>query len=67
MLDALGVPGREVVFIEDTPQNLAPARALGMATILVGAGPASAGQAAAYQAPDILAALRVVLDLEAGV
>ncbi|MEV0390303.1 HAD-IA family hydrolase [Nonomuraea sp. NPDC050643] len=34
VLDALGVAPAEVVFVDDRPVNLAPARALGMRTIL---------------------------------
>jgi putative hydrolase of the HAD superfamily len=64
VLDALGVASAEVVFIEDTPQNLLPAHALGMTTILVGVEPASAGEVADFVTPDILAALRVVLELD---
>src|SRR5262245_33201408 len=63
VLDTLGAAGPGVVFVEDTPQNLAPARALGMTTILVGEEPAS--QTADYVVPDILAAVRVVMELEA--
>jgi putative hydrolase of the HAD superfamily len=65
VLAALGAAGAEVVFLEDTPQNLLPAHALGMHTILVGAEAAPAADFADHSAPDILAALRVVLDLEA--
>jgi putative hydrolase of the HAD superfamily len=64
VLDALGVPGAEAVFIEDTPQNLLPAQALGMTTILVGAETAGARDIADFVAPDILAALRLVLELD---
>jgi putative hydrolase of the HAD superfamily len=64
VLDALGVDAAEVVFVEDTPQNLLPARAIGMSTILVGAEQSPAAHTADYIVPDILAALRVVLDLE---
>lgn len=64
VLDALNASGPTTVFIEDTPQNLIPARALGMTTILVGAEPI--GQLVDYVVPDILAAVRVVLELEAG-
>jgi putative hydrolase of the HAD superfamily len=63
VLDTLGAAGPDTVFVEDTPQNLAPARALGMTTILVGAEPI--GQLVDYVVPDILAAVRVVLELEA--
>lgn len=34
-LNMLGVPAHEVIFIEDTPMNTAPARALGMTTVLI--------------------------------
>lgn len=34
-LEMLGVPAHEVIFIEDTPMNTAPARALGMTTVLI--------------------------------
>jgi pyrimidine 5'-nucleotidase len=34
-LDMLGVQASEVIFIEDTPMNTAPARALGMTTVLI--------------------------------
>jgi putative hydrolase of the HAD superfamily len=64
VLDALGLAGAETVFIEDTPQNLLPARALGMTTILVGAEPTSICDVADFVAPDILAALRVVMELD---
>jgi len=32
-VEALGVPARELVFVDDLPGNLKPARALGMATV----------------------------------
>ena len=35
VLEQLGVTGPETLFLEDTPQNLGPARALGMATMLI--------------------------------
>ncbi|HEX5691775.1 MAG TPA: HAD-IA family hydrolase, partial [Roseiflexaceae bacterium] len=65
VLDALGVPAAETVFLEDTPKNLLPARALGMHTILIGADETPAADFADHVVPDILAALRIVLDLEA--
>jgi pyrimidine 5'-nucleotidase len=34
-LNMLGVQAGEVIFIEDTPMNTAPARALGMTTVLI--------------------------------
>src|SRR6266508_3853911 len=64
VLDALRVAGPDVVFMEDTPQNLAPARALGMTTILVGELPDCDRSVADYVAPDILTALQLVLELE---
>jgi putative hydrolase of the HAD superfamily len=65
-LDVLGVSGDQALLIEDTPKNLPPARSLGMTTILIGE-PDDNGSAlvADYRAPDILAALRIVLELEA--
>ena len=65
VLNTLGTPGAEAILIEDTLKNLAPARELGMTTILVG-GQSGNGTAALadYSVPDILAALRIVLDLE---
>ncbi|GAB4189475.1 MAG: hypothetical protein OHK0022_01800 [Roseiflexaceae bacterium] len=66
VLDALGVPGNEALFIEDTARNLAPARELGLTTILI--TPQSDARTAAqadYLASDILAAIQIVLQLEA--
>jgi putative hydrolase of the HAD superfamily len=65
VLGALDVVGAEVAFLEDTPCNLRPARALGMTTILIGEGSQQDEAAADYAVPDILAALRVVLELQA--
>ena len=62
VLDALGVAGPQAVFVEDTAKNLAPARALGMTTILV--APEPIPDIADYVVPDVLAAVRVVLGLE---
>jgi putative hydrolase of the HAD superfamily len=62
VLDILGIDGAQALLIEDTAQNLAPARALGMATILVGEQPRNGIAALAdHWVPDILAALRIVL------
>jgi len=66
VLAALGRAGAEAVFVEDSPQNLPPARALGMTTILVGAPSAHNNRVADYVVPDVLAALRVVIELEHG-
>lgn len=62
VLDMLGASGPETILIEDTPQNLAPARALGMTTILVGS-PRSPNGAIDYVVPDVLAAVRVAIEL----
>jgi putative hydrolase of the HAD superfamily len=63
VLDTLAVTGAEAILVEDSPQNLPPARALGMTTILVG-DPSDANQAQAdYVTPDVLAAVRIALDL----
>jgi putative hydrolase of the HAD superfamily len=65
VLAALDIAGPQAVLIEDTWHNLIPARALGMTTILVGSPPAdTAALVADHIVPDILAAMRVVLDGE---
>jgi putative hydrolase of the HAD superfamily len=62
-LDALGVAAGETLLIEDTPQNLPPARQLGMRTILIDEqGAHTADGIADHVAPDIRAALRIVLN-----
>ncbi|MCS7288529.1 MAG: pyrimidine 5'-nucleotidase [Roseiflexaceae bacterium] len=62
-LDALGVAASETLLIEDTPQNLPPARELGMRTILIDEqGAHSPDGIADYVAPDIRTALRVVMN-----
>jgi putative hydrolase of the HAD superfamily len=67
VLDMLGTTGSETVLIEDTIQNLAPARALGMTTILVGEPPAGPTATIDHVVPDVLAAVRVAIELaEAG-
>ena len=64
-LEALGIYGAQTLLIEDTPKNLVPARALGMTTILVSDGAGNGAAALAdHVVPDILAALRIALDLE---
>jgi putative hydrolase of the HAD superfamily len=65
VLEALRVCGDEAVFLEDTPCNLRPARALGMTTILIGETPPDDDSVVDYVVPDIVAALRVVRELEA--
>jgi len=64
VLDALNVEARAVLLVEDTAKNLAPARALGMATILIGEPSAEASALADHVVPDVLAAIRVALELE---
>jgi len=64
VLDALNVEGREALLVEDTAKNLAPARALGMTTILIGEPNAHSKVLADYVVPDVLAAIRVALELE---
>lgn len=62
-LDALGVAASDTLLIEDTPQNLPPARQLGMRTILIDEqGVHSPDGIADHVAPDIRAALRIVLN-----
>jgi len=63
-LDALNVEGHEALLVEDTAKNLAPARALGMTTILIAEPGADNAALADYVVPDVLAAIRVALDLE---
>jgi putative hydrolase of the HAD superfamily len=64
VLDTLGVAGPTAVLVEDTAKNLAPARALGMTTILLGESAPEAAALADYVVTDVLAAIRVALDLE---
>jgi putative hydrolase of the HAD superfamily len=62
-LDALGVAASDTLLIEDTPQNLPPARQLGMRTILIDEqGAHNPDGIADHIAPDIRAALRIVLN-----
>ncbi len=63
VLDTLGVAGSAAILVEDSPQNLPPARALGMTTILVGEPPAADVALADYVTPDVLAAVRIALKL----
>jgi putative hydrolase of the HAD superfamily len=64
VLDMLDVPGANAILVEDTPQNLPPARALGMTTILVGEPTPAALALADHVVSDVLAAVRIALDLE---
>jgi putative hydrolase of the HAD superfamily len=63
VLDTLGVEGSEALLVEDSPQNLPPARALGMTTILVGEPSQADAALADYVTPDVLAAVRIALKL----
>ena len=63
VLDALGVAGSEAILVEDSPQNLPPASALGMTTILVGTPSKADAALADYVTPDVLAAVRIALGL----
>jgi putative hydrolase of the HAD superfamily len=64
VLDTLGVGGAAAILVEDTAQNLPPARALGMTTILVGEPSAADAALADQVVPDVLAAMRIALELE---
>ena len=64
VLNALNVEGRVALLVEDTAKNLAPARALGMTTILIGEPGSDTSTLADYVVPDVLAAIRVALELE---
>jgi len=63
VLDALVVSGAQAILVEDSPQNLPPARALGMTTILVGEPSDTDRRLADYVTPDVLAAVRIALEL----
>ncbi|MCS6626199.1 pyrimidine 5'-nucleotidase [Roseibacterium beibuensis] len=55
MLQKFGIEPRTAVFFEDTPRNLEPAKALGMATVLIGDGHGKPlGDHIDHQAPDLL-------------
>ncbi|WP_026370068.1 pyrimidine 5'-nucleotidase [Kallotenue papyrolyticum] len=58
VLERLGVAGDEALFFEDTPHNLAPARALGMVTLLICDGSFVCPDAD-YHVPDILSGLAI--------
>lgn len=65
VLDALEVTGSQTIFIEDTAQNLVPARGLGMTTILISEQAYDTGAPPAdYVVKDIFAALQAVRELE---
>ena len=63
VLDTLGVAGAAAILVEDSSQNLPPARALGMTTILVGEPSDADAALADYVTPDVLAAVRIALGL----
>jgi putative hydrolase of the HAD superfamily len=65
VLDTLAVAGAATILVEDTAKNLPPARALGMTTILVGEPSEADAALADYLAPDVLAAVRIAIELEA--
>lgn len=58
ILDELGVAGSEALLLEDTPHNLAPAKALGMTTMLICDASGSCADAN-YLVPDIHSALKI--------
>lgn len=62
VLATLEIDGAQAILVEDTPRNLPPARALGMTTILI--GDADELGLADYLVPDVLAAIRVAIELE---
>ena len=63
VLDALEVAGSAAILVEDSPQNLPPARVLGMTTSLVGEPSDADAALADYVTPDVLAAVRIALTL----
>ncbi len=60
-LETLGARPAECVLIDDMARNLAPGRALGMLTVLVGDEPA--GDGVDYHVPDVLGVERVLAGL----
>ncbi|HEX6290347.1 MAG TPA: pyrimidine 5'-nucleotidase [Herpetosiphonaceae bacterium] len=62
VLDEMGLAGHEAVLLEDTPHNLAPAKALGMTTILIVDAPCPC-DAADYQVQNVMAALSIAQSL----
>jgi putative hydrolase of the HAD superfamily len=62
VLDVLGIDGSEALLLEDTPQNLAPAKALAMTTILITELPRDC-DAADYQVQNVLSALAIAQKL----
>ncbi len=62
VLDEIGVAGDEALILEDTPHNLAPAKNLGMTTILITDMPCDC-DAADYQVTSIMAGLAIAQTL----
>jgi putative hydrolase of the HAD superfamily len=62
VLHELGVTGVETLLLEDTPHNLAPAKDLGMTTILITEVPCDCASAD-YQVQNILAGLAIAYTL----
>jgi putative hydrolase of the HAD superfamily len=55
MIERFGIEPRSAIFFEDTPRNLEPAKALGMATVLIGDGHGKPlGAHIDHIAPDLL-------------
>lgn len=65
VLEALDARGDQMIFVEDSPKNLVPARTLGMTTILISEQSSTTDRLHAdYVVPDIFAALQIVRELE---
>ncbi len=62
VLQELGIAGHEAMLLEDTPQNLPPAVALGMTTILIDEQE-QPNSMADYVVPDVVAAVEVAQQL----
>jgi putative hydrolase of the HAD superfamily len=63
-LALLDVAGNQAVMVEDTAANLAPARELGMTTILIADQPPANGHTADFIVPDVYSAIRVIAELQ---
>lgn len=65
VLETMQVDPQHTIFVEDTLHNLAPAHALGMYTILISEQPADAQLPHVnLLVPDVLAAIRHIVDME---
>ncbi len=62
VLNELGIDGTETLLLEDSPQNLPPAKALGITTILIGETNYTCPEAD-YQVADVLTALEIAQPL----